>query len=127
MLRIANHAGSVLLTGDLQRPGEALLLSASSAQALHSSVLVAPHHGSATSSTAAFVQAVQPKWVLFATGYRNRFGFPRPQVVARYAAAQARLRSTADCGAVEIVLDERRAEPTVQCYRARAAHYWNRR
>ena len=127
VLRIHTAGGRVLLTGDLQRRGEALLLAAAGAAELDTDVLVAPHHGSATSSTDAFVQAARPRWVLFATGYRNRFGFPRPEVSARYAASGARLAETASCGAIRVRLDARRSAPQVDCYREAAARYWNRR
>ena len=54
------------------------------ALALHSDMLVVPHHGSRTSSTPAFIAAVAPRVAVFTPGYRNRFGHPRPEVVARY-------------------------------------------
>jgi len=57
------------------------------AAALRSDVLIVPHHGSRTSSTVAFIAAVAPAVAVFTPGYRNRFGHPRPEIVARYAAA----------------------------------------
>jgi competence protein ComEC len=53
---------------------------------LAAEILVAPHHGHRNLSTPAFLNAVQPRYVLFATGYHNRFGYPRPETVARYQA-----------------------------------------
>ena len=53
--------------------------------------LVAPHHGSKTSSSEVFISAVQPRWVSVQAGYRSRFGHPHPDVVARYAQHGARL------------------------------------
>lgn len=123
VLRIEAPGGTVLLTGDVQRAGERGL--ASLGDALASDVLVAPHHGSATSSSPAFVGAVAPRWVLFATGYRNRFGFPRPAVRARYEAVRASTLSTADCGAIALRL---RADipPTPECSRRLQRRYWHR-
>src|SRR5262249_51326862 len=63
-------------------------------------IVKAPHHGSAGSSSPAFVDAMHPSVVLFSAGRRNPFGHPAPAVVARYRAAGARVFSTADDGAV---------------------------
>jgi competence protein ComEC len=92
---------SILLPGDIERSVEAALVAAYATQ-LSAQVLIAPHHGSRTSSSAAFISAVNPDWVLFATGYRNRFGFPKPDVVARYTAAGSRLADTATDGAISV-------------------------
>jgi competence protein ComEC len=86
VLRIGNEAGSALLTGDIEARTEADLIRRDGA-ALHANLLVVPHHGSRTSSTPAFVAAVAPDVAVFTPGYRNRFGHPRPEIVARYAEA----------------------------------------
>lgn len=123
VLRIVAGGGAVLLSGDLQRRGERALLA--SGQQVRADVLVAPHHGSATSSSQALVDAVQPRWVLFATGYRNRFGFPRPEVVARYRNAGAGMFSTAECGVIDMRLGPESISAPV-CGRRSRARYWNR-
>ena len=69
---------------------------------LSADVLVAPHHGSLSSSTPAFIERVHPQLVLFAVGYRNRFGFPKREVTERYRRIGARLMNTADHGAISI-------------------------
>jgi competence protein ComEC len=85
VLRVIDAAGrSLLLTGDLEAEQEQRLLLAD-AQALRSGVLVVPHHGSQTSSTGAFLDAVQPRLALIQAGYRNRYGHPAPSVLQRYA------------------------------------------
>jgi competence protein ComEC len=89
VLRIESPHGTVLLTGDLEARGE-LELVRRDAGALKADVLLVPHHGSRTSSTPAFVAAVEPDVAVFAAGYRNRFGHPRPDVVARYDRAGSR-------------------------------------
>lgn len=103
VIRIDGRSGSVLLTGDIEARDEQALLAM--AVDVHADVIVAPHHGSRTSSTRAFVEAVGPSLVVFTPGYRNRFGHPRPEVVARYLdVGAAALRSDAD-GAVELDMD----------------------
>ena len=99
VLRIDSAHGSALLPGDIEAVSEAALV-ASLGRGLAADVLVVPHHGSRTSSTPAFVAAVDPQVAIFTPGYRNRFGHPRPEVVARYGSA-ARYRTDLD-GAVTI-------------------------
>jgi len=89
VVRIDSDHGSVLLTGDLEARGE-LDLVRRDADALKADVLLVPHHGSLTSSTPAFIAAVAPEIAVYTPGYRNRFGHPRPAVVARYDAAGVR-------------------------------------
>ncbi len=97
----AGDGRSVLLPGDIERPVETALVAAYQAQ-LSAHVLIAPHHGSRTSSSPAFISAVNPDWVLFATGYRNRFGFPKPDVLARYTTAGVWSADTAATGAISV-------------------------
>ena len=105
VLRIETAAGRVLLlTGDIERSVEQQLVE-QHARRLAADVLVAPHHGSRTSSTDGFVNAVHPEYVLFPVGHRNRFGFPKPDVVARYQRIGARTLDTASNGAVNIRLE----------------------
>ncbi|MFQ5642969.1 MAG: DNA internalization-related competence protein ComEC/Rec2 [Thiogranum sp.] len=105
VLRIETAGGRVLLLpGDIERGVERQLV-ADYAPQLAAHVLVAPHHGSRTSSTAAFVDAVRPDYVLFPVGYRNRFGFPVTDVVARYRRAGARILDTARSGAIHMRLE----------------------
>jgi len=65
-------------------------------------VLVVPHHGSRTSSTPPFIQAVAPRIAVFSCGYQNRFGHPRPDIVSRYAAASVGMIRTDVAGAVTL-------------------------
>lgn len=100
VLKISLHQFSILLPGDIERPAEDALL-ASRPQALRATVLVAPHHGSSSSSSRGFVDAVAPGYVLFATGYLNRYRFPKHDIMARYRAAGAELFDTARDGAIQ--------------------------
>lgn len=123
VLKIAAADGrSLLLPGDIEQAAENELLSSAAAN-LSASVLVAPHHGSATSSGAGFLAAVKPSRVLFATGYRNRFGFPAPAVAARYAAAGIRSLNTAAAGAVEVRIEVGRPL-LVEGWRTRHRRLW---
>lgn len=103
VLRVAGNGGVVLLTGDIQRVAEAELVSRGAA--LAASVVVVPHHGSATSSTSAFVQAVSPDLAIVPAGFNNRWGMPDAAVVARWRMAGAQVLTTGDSGAVVLVLD----------------------
>ena len=122
VLRIANSAGSALLTGDIEARTEADLVRRS-AEALHADVLVVPHHGSKTSSTLAFIAAVHPDTAVFTPGYRNRFRHPRPEIVERYDAAGVRSYRTDYDGAVTFTIgDGQMREPLLE--RAQRARYW---
>jgi len=87
-------------------------------------VLVAPHQGSRTSSSPAFVAAVAPRLVIFPVGYRNAFRHPHPEVVARYAAlGSVGLRTDQD-GAIGVELVAGRP-PVVTRHRDRHVRYWH--
>lgn len=101
----AGFAGRRLLfTGDIEAAAETALVGAAGA-ALAADVVTAPHHGSGTSSTPAFVAAAKPRFVVVSAGAGNRYGFPRPETVARYTAAGARVHTTALDGAVHVRVD----------------------
>jgi competence protein ComEC len=87
-----------LLTGDISQQAESQLLQRY--PQLPVDVLIAPHHGSKNSSSAAFIAATQAKTVIFSAGWRNHFNHPHPDVLARYAAFDSRLISTGDSGAL---------------------------
>lgn len=122
VLRISAAGGSVLLTGDIQSDGEAALMAAGLAR---TDVVIAPHHGSRTSSTAGFVAATRPVLALFPAGYRNRWGFPRPDVVQRWREAGAQTLSTPDSGAIEVRFNTAGLEPPRQ-FRIEQRRYWTR-
>ena len=93
VVKVSSASGSVLLTGDIEKIIESRLVE-SVAENLQADVLIAPHHGSKTSSSAEFIQAVSPGTVVFTSGYLNRFKHPVPAVVARYQEnGSARFRS----------------------------------
>jgi competence protein ComEC len=93
---------TLLLTGDIPAAQEAQLLARGAAPAWTPlTLLAAPHHGSRHSSSAALVAATQPQGVLFQAGYRNRFGHPDAEVLARYAAAGAAIARSDHAGALQ--------------------------
>ena len=122
VLRVANGRATALLAGDIERLQEAALVSRT--PGLQADVLLAPHHGSKTSSSAVLLEAVRPRIALVQAGYRNRFGHPAPEVVERYAAYGVRLVENVPCGAASW---HSRAPAEVGCERERQARYWHHR
>ena len=120
VLRVEAGGHAVLLTSDIEAPDEAALL-ARDARALQSEVLLVPHHGSRTSSSPAFIQAVGASEVVFPVGYRNRFGHPKADVVERYGAAR-QWRTDRD-GAIHIRLGKGR--PVLASEREERRRYWH--
>jgi competence protein ComEC len=124
VLRLATEAGRrVLLTGDIEAESERVLLK-EMRDRLTADVLVVPHHGSATSSSPAFVAAVRPAYALFPTGYRNRYGFPRRPVLERYRAAGAAMFDTARHGAITVKLPSGDRPPEAASFRCTHPRYW---
>ncbi|HKT32037.1 MAG TPA: DNA internalization-related competence protein ComEC/Rec2 [Gammaproteobacteria bacterium] len=123
VLQISGASSNALLVGDLMREGEQRLLQRDAAR-LGSDVLVVPHHGSRTSSGTEFIEAVAPRVALFPVGYRNRWGFPNPQVVQRYRDAGARLLDTVSSGTVEMRLWPGQEPVVVSRWRLDHARVW---
>lgn len=98
VLRVGLGDDRLLLTGDIEAYGEMYLLE--SGVSLEAAIVKAPHHGSRTSSSAAFVAATRAQHVLFNTGWRNHFGFPHIEVERRWADAGAQLWDTARHGEI---------------------------
>ena len=120
VLRVQAGDASALLAGDIEAPQEQVLLARGAD--LAADVLLVPHHGSRTSSSPAFVQAVRPRWALVQAGYRNRFGHPVAEVMARYPSVGAQVVDSPHCGAMHW----HTARPdVVQCERQDAARYWH--
>lgn len=122
VVQVIAPGGRVLLSGDIENRAETALVQTLGGQ-LRAEVLIAPHHGSATSSSAGFLAAVAPRFAIFAAGYRNRFGFPHPDIAAAYRAAGIATWTTGRAGAVTVTLRERVARP--RSYRATHARYWH--
>lgn len=122
VLRVSNGARTALLAGDLEAPQEARLVAAGAP--LQADVLLVPHHGSKTSSSAPFLDAVHPSFALVQAGYRNRFGHPAPPVMDRYRERAISVIDSPHCGAARWSS----AQPDrVACRRAEAPRYWMHR
>jgi competence protein ComEC len=122
VLRIVAEGYRLLLPADIEALSEQELLGRSLPGELAADVLVVPHHGSRTSSTAEFLDAVSPRWAIFTVGYRNRFGHPKPDVVQRYAERPIQLLRTDANGAVHVSIEKRALGVSTE--RARFPHYW---
>ncbi len=123
VLKVSGPGGSVLLTADIGRLGELDLLKRLPND-LRADVLLAPHHGSRSSSTAEFLDAVEPRIVVISVGHRNRYGHPAPEVLARYRARGIEIMRTDRDGAVTLRFTPRGVETS----RARLTQrrYWHR-
>ena len=121
VLRVSAGGRRLLLTSDIEAPDEAAMLARYPGD-LAADVLLVPHHGSKTSSTPAFLEAVGAPEVIVPVGYRSRFGHPKPEVVARYDALGARLWRTDRDGAVSLELAG--PAPTISAWRQEHRRYW---
>ncbi|MFC5475406.1 DNA internalization-related competence protein ComEC/Rec2 [Paraherbaspirillum soli] len=120
VLKISNRRQSILLAGDIEAAQERQLIASHRGQ-LKASVLLAPHHGSGTSSTPAFLREVEPQIALFQVGYRNRYRHPKQEVFERYQQLGIATRRSDEAGAIFL-----RFGDTVEAseYRTEHKRYW---
>jgi competence protein ComEC len=124
VLKVTSAAGrSALLAADIEANVERQLLQREQGDAawLQADVLVVPHHGSKTSSTEPFLDAVKPRIAVFQVGYRNRFNHPHPTVFARYRMRHIELSRSDEDGAARMDVA---AEVSIERYRQTHARYW---
>lgn len=122
VLRVAGAGHALLLTGDIEREAEQWLLQRDAAQ-LHAAIIVVPHHGSRTSSTPEFVSAVGARYALHAAGYRNRFGFPKQDIMQRYQQHGAINLDTGRNGALQFLIDDTGVRHS--SHREEARRFWH--
>lgn len=122
VLRVTAGTTTLLISGDIERPVELGLVSNLPSQ-LPADILVAPHHGSKTSSSWPFIRQVQPQHVVFTSGYRNRFGHPHPDIVARYQQLNSKLYHSGEDGAIIFSIHKGQLN-SVQRYRSQLKRYW---
>ncbi len=123
VIKVTSRNGTILLTGDIEAEAESLLLQTQRYK-LKSDVMIAPHHGSKTSSTEPFIQSVGAKHVIFTVGYLNRFRHPRPPVVSRYLEKGVQLYRSDHHGAVLIdFMQNHSIQP--RPWRLDKAKYWH--
>ena len=125
VLRVEAGGRVVLLTGDIEFAAESALVHADR-EPLGSHWLLAPHHGSQTSSSAAFIDAVAPRQVIYSAGYRSQFRHPAPAVAARYHARGVVAWSTALRGALQLCLGTQAQCPDApQAWRETRRRWWH--
>jgi competence protein ComEC len=146
VLRISNGHSAALLVGDIEAAQESRLVqtyanaavpiptetlpatstslvrTVGAMKALQADVLLMPHHGSKTSSTPEFLDAVQPRVALGQSGYRNRFNHPAPEVAQRYTERSIQLITSPRCGAASWRSDQAQ---TAVCQREKNKRYWH--
>ena len=106
VMKITCGEVDILFTGDIGKNAESRLIA--SGQDLRSEILKVPHHGSRTSSSAPFLDAVQPRYAIFSLGQGNRYRFPHVDVVARYRARECPMLRTDEAGAITLRTDGKR-------------------
>ncbi len=121
VLKVTRGGQSLLVTGDAERRGELELLE--SGADVSATVLVAGHHGSRTSSLPEFVAQVHPRYGIFTVGYRNRFGHPHPQVLARFRELDANILRSDAGGLIRLTFGE--AGVVASEYRPSHRRYWH--
>ena len=121
VIRVVAGESAVLLTGDIGEPSEGTLIDRHRLQA---DLLLVPHHGSATSSSPAFLEAVNPRLALVSYGYRNRFDLPSPEVMVRYRSRGTPVLATATEGAIEVDLYPDGTMSAPRRFRRERERYW---
>jgi len=112
VMRVVYGATSVLLEGDAEAPVEQAMLARGG---LSSTLLKVGHHGSVTSTRPEFLARVAPRWAVISCGRHNRFGHPRPEILAELQQAGVRTFSTDVNGASCFRLDGKRASAEISC------------
>ena len=126
VLKVSTDQGSILLTADIEKKVEYQLRNKFQ-QKLKSNVLIAPHHGSNTSSTTAFIQQVDPQLVIYSSGFLNRYGFPKQAVIERYQQQGTEQMNTAQSGHIRLVLEADGRVTGLTEYRKSSQRYWHRK
>ncbi len=106
VMKLSYGEVDILFTGDIEAEGETRLIT--SQQDLRSEILKVPHHGSRTSSSAQFIDAVQPRFAIYSLGQRNQFQLPHPEVVDRYKERDCKQLRTDKLGAITVKSDGKR-------------------
>jgi len=125
VLKVSNQSSSFLLTGDIEKSAEYYLLGHVDRTMLKSDVMIVPHHGSKTSSTVDFLNAVSPRLSIVTAGYLNRFGHPKNVILERYKQINTPLLQTAQDGAIVLTFKQNEQEINFKRWRAIAKRYWS--
>jgi competence protein ComEC len=126
VLRIATRSGAALLTGDIEARSEMEILRRE--RQIDARILLVPHHGSRTSSSQDFIDAVAPSHGIVSVAHRSRFRHPNPAVMARYAARAITIHRTDRSGALRAVLPaEGGGRPFIRPLQAQRRYWSDRR
>ena len=108
VMRIQFGRASALLEGDAEAPSEQQMVDAArndpSLQLGPDTLLKVGHHGSRTSTTQEFLDLIAPQDAVISVGHQNTFGHPRPEIIARLAAAHAHVYRTDEFGIATFLL-----------------------
>jgi competence protein ComEC len=125
VIKVSDGVNSLLLTGDINQEAEQQLITHyanSNNSTLAADILIAPHHGSKTSSSITFIKQVNPRWVIFSAGYKNRWNFPNAKVVQRYQDSGVKQITTGNSGFIRFNVENQHID--VKTYREDLAAYW---
>ncbi|MFK5914584.1 MAG: DNA internalization-related competence protein ComEC/Rec2 [Woeseiaceae bacterium] len=126
VLKVSVADESVLLSADIEKKTEKHLVLEQPGM-LKSTYLIAPHHGSKTSSSAVFLEAVQPAMIMIPVGYRNRYKMPHKSVIKRYQTNAIKYYQTYKTGAMSITLGQKNSTQIPKQTRLNHQKYWNSR
>ena len=108
VVNISDGSTSLLLTGDITKASEAQLIARyGQTNSLQADILLVPHHGSNTSSSSAFLQAVAPKLAILSNARNHRWNLPHDEVVVRFKTMNIELISTEHYGQISITVDRK--------------------
>ncbi len=122
VLKISTSQYSILLTADIERTAEWQLIK-NFPEKLKSDIMLSPHHGSKSSSTQAFIDAVAPSLIIISSGYKNRFNHPAQKITNRYAQNHIKFINTSCAGQIDIQLAK---SINISQYRKNNARYYMR-
>ena len=122
VLKVSAENGQILLSGDIEKPAEYRMVD-DYGPYLTVNALVVPHHGSKTSSTTRFIDAVSPDLALFSTGYRNRYNFPNEDIIDRYESRGIHIYDTARDGAIFVRVEQ--SGISTSSYRQSHRRFWH--
>lgn len=135
VLKMYTKEHSMLFTGDISKKLEKLLIK-KYYNNLKSDILLIPHHGSLSSSSQEFIEAVAPKYAVVSAGYLNHYGHPRTRVLAKYLAKNIRILNTIEHGTIDFKFQHNKSiklnnfsvlEATIEhnCYKIANRNFWN--
>ena len=124
VLKVSAGDKSVLLSADIEKKAEKRLVD-EQYEKLKSTYLVAPHHGSKTSSSARFLDAVNPEYILIPVGYKNRYRMPHSDVLERYNDRKIPIMETYRTGAITVRIGQKPTRKIPKQYRKDNQKYWN--